>query len=251
LSLYTKSPFKPSPTLLVQGRPEYTFGSWLDKTGPTLGYVISDSAVTTTGTLTFRIASGNVPVVGSLITVIGTVNGSGNLNVTNAQILSATTTNAGISTVTFTITSSTVAAGTPDGGQVSIPQPELGDVLSSFPASSIAVACPSSPGNQSGKSLSATVKLPAQQLGVASTLSAVTVLIQGANFDEDAQYNTIGTITAAGTASGGPNVYDWQSGQGNSGTLASGDVDLINFRFYRLQVSAATGSGPVVGTIMF
>jgi hypothetical protein len=207
--------------------------------------------VTTTGTLTFRIVSGNVPAVGSLITVIGTVNGSGNLNVTNAQILSATTTDAGISTVTYTIASSTVAAGTPDGGQVSIPQPELGDILAAFPASSIAVACPSSPGNQSGKSLSATVKLPAQQLGVASTLSAVTVLIQGANFDEDAQYNTIGTITAAGTASGGPNVYDWQSGQGNSGTLASGDVDLINFRFYRLQVSAASGSGPVVGTIMF
>jgi hypothetical protein len=207
--------------------------------------------VTTTGTLTFRIVSGNVPAVGSLITVIGTVNGSGNLNVTNAQILSATTTDAGISTVTYTIASSIVAAGTPDVGQVLVPQPELGDILAAFPASSIAVACPSSPGNQSGKSLSATVKLPAQQLGVASTLSAVTVLIQGANFDEDAQYNTIGTITAAGTASGGPNVYDWQSGQGNSGTLASGDVDLINFRFYRLQVSAASGSGPVVGTIMF
>ena len=251
MSAYIKSPYKPVPTLLVQGRPEYVFGSWLDKTGPTLGYVVSDSAVTTTGTLTFRIASGNVPAVGSLITVVGTANASGNFNVTNAQILSATTTDAGISTVTYTIASSTVAAGTPDGGQVSIPQPELGDILAAFPASSIAVACPSSPGNQSGKSLSATVKLPAQQLGVASTLSAVTVLIQGANFDEDAQYNTIGTITATGTASGGPNVYDWQSGQGNSGTLASGDVDLINFRFYRLQVSAASGSGPVVGTIMF
>ena len=251
MSAYIKSPYKPVPTLLVQGRPEYVFGSWLDKTGPTLGYVVSDSAVTTTGTLTFSIASGNVPAVGSLITVVGTANASGNFNVTNVQILSATTTAAGMSTVTYTIASSTVASGTPDGGQVSIPQPELGDILAAFPASSIAVACPSSPGNQSGKSLSATVKLPAQQLGVASTLSAVTVLIQGANFDEDAQYNTIGTITAAGTASGGPNVYDWQSGQGNSGTLASGDVDLINFRFYRLQVSAASGSGPVVGTIMF
>ena len=248
---YVTSPFKPTPILLVQGRPEYVFGSWLDKTGPTLGYVVSDSAVTTTGTLTFRIVSGNVPAVGSLITVVGTANASGNFNVTNAQILSATTTDAGISTVTYAITSSTVAANTPDGGQIIVPQPELGDVLSSFPASSIAVACPSSPGNQSGKSLSATVKLPLQQGGVSSTLTAVTVLIQGANFDEDGQYNTIGTITAAGTSVAGPNTYDWQSGQGNSGTLASGDVDLINFRFYRLQVSAATGSGPVVGTIMF
>ena len=253
MSLYIQSPFKPSPTLLVQGRPEYVLGSWLDKTGPTIGTVISDSAVTTTGTLTFRVVSGNLPAVGSLITVVGTANAGGNFNVTNAQILSATTTDAGISTVTFTITSSTVASGTPDVGQVLVPQPELGDVLSSFPASSVPVCCPSSPSNQSGKSLSATVKLPAQQLGVASTLSAVTVLIQGANFDENAQYNTIGTITAAGTATSGPNVYDWQSGEGDTatGTLAAGSVNLPNFRFYRLQVSAATGSGPVVGTIMF
>jgi hypothetical protein len=247
---FVTSPFKPTPILLVQGRPEYVLGSWNDKTGPTLGNIISDSAVTTTATVTFVITSGNAPAVGSLITVVGAAN-SVNFNVTNGQILTVTTTNAGVCTVTYTITSSTVASGTPDVGQVLVPQPELGDVLSSFPASSVPVCCPSSPSNQSGKSLSATVKLPAQQLGVASTLSAVTVLIQGANFDENAQYNTIGTITAAGTASGGPNVYDWQSGQGNSGTLASGDVDLINFRFYRLQVSAATGSGPVVGTIMF
>src|ERR1039458_3961572 len=114
MSLYVESPFKQNPTLLVQGRPEYTFGSWQDRTGPTFGYVVSDSAVTTTGTLTFRVASGNVPAVGSLITVVGTTNGSGNLNVTNAQILSAVTTDAGISTVTYAITSSTVATGTPD-----------------------------------------------------------------------------------------------------------------------------------------
>jgi hypothetical protein len=249
MSLYITSPFKPMPKLLVQGRPEYVFGSWNDKTGPTLGNIISDSAVTTTGTVTFVVTSGNVPVVGSLITVVGAAN-SANFNVTNAQILTVVATAAGVVTVTYAITSSTVAAGTPDGGQVIIPQPELGDILAAFPASSVPVACPASPGNQSGKSLSATVKLPAQQLGVASTLSAVTVVIQGANFDEDGQYNTIGTLTAAGTSVGGPNTYDWQSGQGAAGTLAAGSVDLINFRFYRLQVSGATGSGPVIGTIM-
>ena len=249
MSLYITSPFKPMPKLLVQGRPEYVFGSWNDKTGPTLGNIISDSAVTTTGTVTFVVTSGNVPVVGSLTTVVGAAN-SANFNVTNAQILTVVATAAGVVTVTYAITSSTVAAGTPDGGQVIIPQPELGDILAAFPASSVPVACPASPGNQSGKSLSATVKLPAQQLGVASTLSAVTVVIQGANFDEDGQYNTIGTLTAAGTSVGGPNTYDWQSGQGAAGTLAAGSVDLINFRFYRLQVSGATGSGPVIGTIM-
>jgi hypothetical protein len=253
--LYIKSPFKPMPILLVQGKPEYVFGSWNDKTGPTLGNIISDSAVTTTGTVTFVITSGNAPAVGSLITVVGAANGGGNFNVVNAQILSAVTTNAGVCTVTYAITSSTVSAGTPDGGQVIIPQPELGDILASFPASSVAVCCPSSPGNQSGKSLSATIKLPLQQGGVASTLVAVTAVIQGANFDEDGQYTTIGTLTATGTSVGGPNTYEWQSGQGvptaPSDVLGVGNVDLINFRFYRLQISVATDSGPVIGSIMF
>jgi hypothetical protein len=251
MSFYIKSPFKPVPVLLVQGRPEYAFGSWNDKTVPTFGYIISDSAVTTTATVTFRIVAGNAPTVGSLITVVGAAN-SVNFNVTNAQILTVTTTDAGICTVTYTITSSTVAANTPDGGQIIVPQPELGDALTSAGGASAPVCCPASPSQQSGKSLSATVKLPAQQAGVTSTLSAVTVVIQGANFDEDGQYVTIGTITAAGTASGGPNTYEWQSGQGDDtgGTLASGDVNLPNFRFYRLNATAATGAGPIIGTIM-
>lgn len=253
MSLYQKTPFKQVPTLLVQGRPEYVFGSWQDRTGPTLGNVISDSAVTTTATLIFQVISGNAPVVGSLITVVGASN-SVNFNVTNAQILTVTVTAAGIATVTYAITSTTQGV-LADGGQVIVPQPELGDILAVFPASSVPVACPSSPGNQSGKSLSAVVKLPAQQLGVASTLTAVTIVIQGANFDEDAQYATIGTLTAAGTSAGGPNTYEWQAGQGfsatTSNTTALGNVNLPNFRFYRLQVSGATGSGPVVGTVMF
>ena len=253
MSFYVKSPYKQPPVLLVQGRPEYAFGSWLDKTGPTLGNVISNSAVTTTGTLTFQVVSGNVPQVGSLITVVGAAN-SPNFNVTNAQILTAVTTAAGISTVTYTITST--SQGTlADGGQVIVPQPELGDALTSAGEASAPVCCPASPSQQSGKSLSATVKLPAQQLGVASTLSAVTVVIQGANFDEDSQYNTIGTITATGTAAGGPNVYDWQSGQGvtneaGTGALADNGTNLPNFRFYRLNVTGATGAGPIIGTIM-
>ncbi len=176
-ALYVKSPFKPTPTLLVQGRPEYVFGSWNDNTGSTLGNIISDSAVTTTATVTFQILSGNAPAVGSLITVVGAAN-SANFNVTNAQIITASTTSAGVCTVTYAITSSSVPAGTPDGGQIVIPQPELGDILSSFAASSVPVCCPESPSQQSGKSLSATVKLPAQKGGVDSTLSAVTVVIQ-------------------------------------------------------------------------
>src|SRR5260370_26155847 len=130
MPFYITSPFKPVPKLLIQGTPEYVFGSFNDKTSPTLGFVISDSAVTTTGTVTFQITSGNIPIPGALITVVGTANAAGNFNVTNATILTVTTTASGVCTVTYAIASSTVAIGTADSGQVQIPQIENGDLIS-------------------------------------------------------------------------------------------------------------------------
>jgi len=251
MGFYQATPFKPTPTLMVQGKPEYVFGSYNDKTGPTFGNVISDSAVTTTATLVFQIISGNAPAVGSLITVVGAGN-SANFNVTNAQILTASTTAAGVCTVTYAITSTSQGV-LADGGQVIIPQPELGDALTNAGGASVPVCTPLSPGTQSGKSISVTVKLPTQQLGVSSTLSGVTVAIQGANLDADDQYNTIGTVITSGSAG---HDYDWQSGQGadnaaGTGALAEAAVNIPNFRFLRLNSTAATGSGPIIGTITF
>src|SRR5260221_11306282 len=125
MSFYIASPFKPSPKLMVQGTPEYLFGKWNANTGPTLGNVLSDASTGTTGTLTFQILSGNVPVVDSLITVVGTGNAGNRFNVTNAQILTvsaAANPDAGIYTVTYTVAAfsqPTLA----DAGQVYIAQP--------------------------------------------------------------------------------------------------------------------------------
>ena len=255
---YLKTPFRPTPTLLIQGSPEYVYGSLNDKTGPTFGYIVSDSAVTTTATVTFRILSGNVPTPNSLITVVGASN-SANLNVTNGTIITASTTDAGISTVTYAITSSSIAPGTADSGQVYVAVPEVPDNLTASIVSNLAtnagasvpVAAPV--GSTSvGRSISVTVNLLANSATYASTLSGVTVVIQGANKDRDDYYNTIGTITAAGAAG---NIYDWQSGQGTdkstgTGVLADGDVNLPQFLFYRLNVTGATGAGYLTGSIM-
>jgi hypothetical protein len=80
-------------------------------------------------------------------------------------------------------------------------------------------------------------------------LAGVTAVIQGSNVDRDDHYNTIGTIVTGGTAG---STYDWQSGQGDTATgiLAAGSVTVLSFRFYRLQITAATGAGYAVGTIM-
>lgn len=245
---YITSPFKPVPKLAVAGTPEYLFGSYNDRTSPTLGFVISDSAVTTTGTLTFQIMSGNIPIVGALITVVGTANASGNFNVTNGAILSVTTTSAGVCTVTYAISSSTVAANTPDGGQVVIPQPEVGETIAVATAS-VPVATPyNNPEMQQGKSLSATVTLPNT-----GNLSSITVVLQGADFDVDSEYRTVHTFTTTGATN---NKYNFQSGE-DVLTAASpaasnpGGVNVPNYRFWRFNFTAVTGSGPVIAKIEF
>lgn len=250
MSFYVSSPYKASPILLTLGKPEYVFGSFRDNTGPTTGFIISDASNgTTTGTLIFQITGGNTPSVGALITVVGASN-SPNFNVTNAQILTVAVTEQGVCTVTYAITSTaTPTVQTQDFGSVIIPQVEVGDAFTTAGGASVPVAAPSSPAHQSGKSITATATFPSQQLGVSSTLSATTVVIQGSNQDLNGSYQTIGTLTAAGAAG---NVYSWQSGEGNTGTgtEAAGSVNLLGFRFYRLNVTGATGAGPIAGTIM-
>lgn len=239
MPVYQTTPFKASPALAVAGTPQYLFGSYNDKTGPTSGIVISDSAVTTTGTVTFQILSGNIPVVGALISVVGTANGGGNFNVTNASIATVVCTDAGICTVTYTITSSTVAANTPDNGHVIVPQPEVGETVAAA-SKSVPVARPyNNPEIQEGQALTAVLNLGAG-------LSAVTATLEGADFDFDSEYTTIHTFAASGTSS-------FQSGQDvvAAGTANPGGANTLNYRFYRFNLSALTGSGKVIGKIEF
>ena len=252
------------PTLLIQGQPEYVYGKKNTDAGPTVGPVISNSinGAGTTATLTFLITSGNVPLVGSLVTVIGTSNSSGAFNVTNAMVLSVSMvadTNGiqnGQCSITFTVSSS-VQATTADAGQVYIEIPVVPDDLTATIVTNLAtnagasapVAAPMGSIHMSGRSISVTVSLFENSTVYPSTLTGVTVVLQGANSDFDSEYNTIGTIITGGSAG---NVYDFQSGEGNTstGTLAAGSVTVPNFRFYRLCVTAATGAGYLSGKIL-
>jgi hypothetical protein len=260
MSFYVTSPFKATPKLLIQGTPEYLFGSFPTDVAPTQGYVLSDSAITTTATVTVKITQGNVPLPGSQITIAGTANSAGIFNATNATILTVsapTSPDMGVYTLTFAIASTTQAT-TSDAGIFIIPQPEVGDILTAaivaaLPVSSAPVVSHVAAPNSIGKSLSVTVTLPASTAAIPSTLAGVSVVLQGSNFDVDGQYNTVGTITPAAIAAG--TTVDWQSGQGvptaPSNSLAVGNVDLINYRFYRVQVSTgATGSGPIIAKIL-
>jgi hypothetical protein len=254
---YIKSPFKPQPALLVQGTPQYLFGSWNANTGPTQGTVISDTGNGTTSTVTFQILSGNIPVVNALVTIVGTANNAGSFNVTNALILTvsaAANPDTGVYTITFAGTAGTPLAA--DYGQVYIPQPEIGDqltaaLITSGVASAPACSAVAGPDN-TGKSLSVTVKLPANTTAIPSTLASVAVYLQGANLDLDAEYNDIAEVVTGGSQG---NTYDWQSGQGvptaPSNALNAGNVLQPNFKFYRLRLATgASGTGPIIGKII-
>lgn len=228
MSQYQQTPFKAAPALLISGRPVYLYGSYNDRTSPTFGYVISDSAVGTVGTVVFRIVDGNAPIVGALITVRGTANGGGNFNVTNATILTTTTdTNSGVTTVTYAI-SSTTQASTADNGQVEIPQPEIGETI--VAGSSVPAAVSFSTAN------------PDQKRGVTAVVSfptiptAALVVLQQAVQDIDSEYATINTVAtvAGGVVTTGPQVT----------------IDPVLGRFFRFNTSGITGSGTIVAKLL-
>ncbi len=242
---YQTTPFKPSPKLLVMGVPEYVWGSFNDKTGPTMGIItFSKTNGTTTATVKIQILSGNIPVNGSLITVVGSANSS-NFNVTNVAVSNVTLipdangNDTGLYSLTYAITSTaTPTTYTADAANFVIPQPEVGETISGTGAS-VPVAVGT--WNNSGRSLSVTLTL-------GTGLSGVTAVVEGANRDINGDYNAIGII---GTGLG-VSTTDWQSGQGDTatGTLTSGSVNFPNFRFYRINITAVTGSGLVVAKIM-
>jgi len=248
MSQYVLSPFKPSPQLAVAGTPSYLLGSYNDKTGPTLGNVISNSGVTTTGTIVFQIISGNIPVVGALISAVGQSN-SNNFNVTNASILTVSCNDAGVCTVTVTITSTT-QSNTADGGQVIIQQPEVGETVSGSTYSSVPLAIPfNNPEMQEGKSITANLILPS-----GGTLSAITAVLQGADVDLDSAYTTIHTfaaVTGAGTSETWQSGADLQAPSATPGNIAQnpGGVNILNYRFFRFKFTAITGSGLAIGKI--
>jgi len=251
MSQYQTTPFKQSPTLATAGFPVYLIGSYNDKTGPTQGYVISDASNgTTTATLIFQITSGNVPAVGALLTVVGTANGGGNFNVTNAAIASVAVTEQGVCTVTYTISSTaSPTQQTQDFGQVIIPQSEVGETIAAS-YNSVPVCRPfNNPNVQEGQSFTAT-------LNFGSGISGYTAILQGADIDLDSEYQTVHTFTASGSAS---TIYTFQSGtdvlapSATPGTITNnpGGANLMNYRFYRFAISSVTGSGKVVGKIEF
>jgi len=223
---YQSTPFKQPPALLVAGTPQYVYGSFDDKSSPTTGNVLTNAGATTIATLVFQIISGNSPSVGDKITVVGCAN-SNNFNVTNANVLSVSTTVTGVCTVTYNITSTNQAT-TADGGQVIIPRSEIGEALQNGASVPVAKAANNALVDQS-EVIMVSVSFPVLP-------KTCNVYLQEALVDLDSEYSNIAQVASV------------------SNSVANGSVVFptsieVAGRFYRLAVSGLVGTGTIVGKI--
>lgn len=215
---YQSTPFKEPVKLVISGHPEYLWGNWNDRTGPTFGNVIQSLGIGTTGELVFQIRSGNAPAVGSLITVRGTSR-SVNFNVVNAVITAVVTVmDTGVCAVSYTIVSTNLGMGA-DTGEVEIPQPEVGEALVNGASAPVAVSFSTANTDQK-RGITVVVSFPSVPI-------AAVVTLQQAVIDLDSEYSDVAIIAtvAGGVITVGPQVT----------------VDPVLGRFFRLNNSGVSG----------
>lgn len=219
---YINSPYQ-TPKLIMKGVPCYLFGKYNYHQSPTQMLVTNITGSGSTATLAVQITGGEIPLVGSLISVLQTQTSGGAFNVSRALVTGVpinSTTGAG----TITFASATSVASTPDTGSAIVDVPEIGETPTDV--ASIA-ACNQAPEGDSQFTVTTAVTFAG---GVLPT--AITVSLQAALHDVDSEYTTIGV---AAVVAGGV----WSSGPLAHYTLEKGS--FYRFLISGLTIGSATG----------
>jgi len=209
---YNASPVAAPLQLLLPNVPAYAFGS--KAAGPTCLLQITKVSLTgNVATVTVLVREGNIPSTAGLITITGTATNSGIFNVTNKAITGVSIAAAtGIGTITFALVHADVVE-IADAGQGLVPVPEIGEALAN--GSSAAFAVPESSGHDTNElTITWSTFYP-------SAPGAVTMTLQAAMIDLDAQYQTLDSSTAT--------TSDLRS------------ITLTRFRFLRVTASGVSG----------
>lgn len=223
---YSSSPFAPTPILALPGNPAYVFGSFNDRVAPSKLQVTNVALTANVATLTVQLLEGNIPAVGSLISVQGTQSTAGLFNVTNVALASVTiNATSGAGTLTFALTHANVASAA-DSGFAIVPAPYVGETITP-PEASVVVALP--PAEKALVGISAECTWSA-----APSAAVVNLQVADANPQLDASFVTVDTLTFTGTQQ----------------TLRSDQAGLTA-NYARLQVPSHTGSETLVGKILF
>lgn len=224
---YVNAPFNPAQ-LLVKGQPTYLFGSLNQHQGDTVFFVTNVALATNVATVTVQITAGEIPTVGSLISIRQTQTSSGLFNVNRAIITAVSiTASTGAGTITFALTNANVAS-VADTGSGVVEVPEVGETL----AAGASIACViQAPDGDSQFTLPVAVTFPG---GVLPT--AVTVTLQVALHNVNGEFTNVASavVTVAGSAyTAGPVIQ----------------VTLQRGYFYRVIVSGLT-IGSATGVVV-
>ena len=198
-----------------EGLPAYSAGSFAIGVSPTKFFVTSVAIAANVVTLGVRQVEGNIPAVGQLITVTGTVAGTAAVNVTRTALTGVSITPAtGVGTVTYAATAANLST-TPDGGIAMVDVPEVGEALAVQKYLQLALPQPAGAALTAGHVVT-------WSWGTPSVPTTIAIQLEGAVDDVDAQYAIIGTSQTTTT-----------------GTIV-GNVPLT-VRFVRINVTATTG----------
>lgn len=201
--------------MLLPGVIGYSFGKKPYNVPDTRLRVTSVAIAANVATLGVTLVEGLAPTVGSLISVQGTQSGAGEFNVTNVAIASVSGFNTGnndTGTVTFALTGANLTT-TPDAGQAIVPVPAVGDAIASGNKGQQFAAAAQSGGNKQ-KGITWFTE-------IGGAPSAVSISLQGADRDVDADYTTFDTSVVT--------------------TGESRSIGNINYTFYRVIATTITG----------
>jgi hypothetical protein len=223
LPSYVDSPFQ-VPILAQKGVATYLFGSYNYRQAHTKAWLTNVALTTNVATVTVQIVEGEIPLVGSLISISNSSSTSGTFNVKRAVVTGATIAGDGTGTITFALTHADIASAA-DTGTVIVEVPEIGETI----AAGASIPCLiQAPEGDSQFTVETAVTCSTMPTGL-------TVVLQKAIHDRDAEYTTVGNaaVIAASAFTTGPVAHF---------TLERG-------HFYRFLASGLSGSGKIVAKI--
>jgi hypothetical protein len=213
--------------LLVQeGTPVYLFGSYNMHQANTKMWVSNSALTSNVATITVQIIEGEIPLVGSLITVTQTQAGSGGMNVNRATITAVSiTATTGQGTISYADTHANITSVADTGTAVA----EVQEVPETA-ANGNSIACQfQAPKGDSQFTIPLAVTFP-------TLPTAASVSLQAALHNVNSEFTNVGSalVTVASSA------Y-------TAGPFAQ--VTLQRGYFYRFAVSGVSGSGTIVAKI--
>lgn len=226
----------------VSGTPTYFYGSLNMDQQDMLAQVTSVSCASNVATVGITIQQGNVPVVGNLVTVQGTVTASGAYNVSRVALTAVTAVNASLGTYTISYACTTAnLTTTADAGKAIVPVQEVAEAVAAN--TSVAIYVPSQePVDNGARTITVSCTFPTIQATTgAATVKLYTAINNNGSLpgDTGSEWTLMGTTGAVGTLSGGAATV---SGLTTFTTPAG--------RWFCLQTTAVTGTNTIIAKML-